>query len=187
MMKKEIAVFIADNYADYEISFICPELHNLKEKFDIKIIAPTSTLVVSMGGLKTIPDYSIDEYLDKNTIDFKIDMLLLCGGTIWSEKKYNLLRFDKMSLTYESEQEEITQRYKNLKSKVEAEEKKTKSTNQFLETIQKYEKVTELNRSMLCELIDSIHVYQAEGMGKNRQQRVEINYRFLAGSQCNIT
>jgi len=75
-----------------------------------------------------------------------------------------------MSLTYESEQEEITQRYKDLNSKVEAEEKKAKSTNRFLETIQKYEKVTELNRSMLCELIDSIYVYQAEGAGKKRQQ-----------------
>ena len=59
-------------------------------------------------------------------------------------------------------------------------------TNQFLETIRKYETVTELNRSMLVELIDSIYVYQAEGTGKDRKQRVEINYRFLAGSQCGI-
>ncbi|MEE0832729.1 MAG: DUF4368 domain-containing protein [Lachnospiraceae bacterium] len=36
------------------------------------------------------------------------------------------------------------------------------------------------------ELIDSIYVYQAEGTGKDRKQRVEINYRFLAGSQCGI-
>ncbi len=70
--------------------------------------------------------------------------------------------------------------------KERAEEKKTQSTNQFLETIRKYETVTELNRSMLVELIDSIYVYQAEGTGKDRKQRVEINYRFLAGSQCGI-
>ena len=73
-----------------------------------------------------------------------------------------------------------------MKCKIESEEKKTKSTNQFLETIRKYENVTELNRSMLCELIDCIYVYQAEGTGKERQQKVEINYRFLAGSQCSI-
>jgi len=95
-------------------------------------------------------------------------------------------RFAKMSSTYETEQLEIAERYKDLKSKVESEEKKTKSTNQFLETIRKYENVTELDRSMLCELIDSIHVYQAEGKGNERQQKVEINYRFLAGSQCGI-
>lgn len=39
---------------------------------------------------------------------------------------------------------------------------------------------------MLCELIDSIYVYQAEGIGKERKQRIEINYRFLAGSQRGI-
>lgn len=95
-------------------------------------------------------------------------------------------RFEKMSASYESEQKEIAKRQKELKDKIGAEEAKTKSTNQFLDTIRKYENVTELNRSMLCELIDSIYVYQAEGTGKNRTQRVEINYRFLAGSQCGI-
>lgn len=29
-------------------------------------------------------------------------------------------------------------------------------------------------------------MYQAEGIGKGRKQRVEINYRLLAGSQCGI-
>lgn len=39
---------------------------------------------------------------------------------------------------------------------------------------------------MLVELIDSIYVYQAEGTGQEKTQKVEINYRFLAGSQCGI-
>lgn len=95
-------------------------------------------------------------------------------------------RFEKMSSAYENEQKELTQKRDDLKKRIIAEEKKTQSTNQFLETIRKYETVTELNRSMLVELIDSIYVYQAEGTGKERRQKVEINYRFLAGSQCGI-
>lgn len=95
-------------------------------------------------------------------------------------------RFEKMSSAYENEQRELNQKRNDLKAKIKAEEKKTQNTNQFLETIRKYETVTELNRSMLVELIDSIYVYQAEGIGKERKQRVEINYRFLAGSQCGI-
>ena len=63
---------------------------------------------------------------------------------------------------------------------------KTQNTNQFLDTIRKYETVAELDRSMLVEPIDSIYVYQAEGTGRERKQRAEINYRFLAGSQCGI-
>lgn len=95
-------------------------------------------------------------------------------------------RFEKMSVTYENEQRELEERRKALKEKIEAEDYKTKNTNQFLETIRKYENVTELNRSMLVELIDSIYVYQAEGTGKERTQKVEINYRFLCESQCGI-
>ena len=91
-----------------------------------------------------------------------------------------------MSSAYENEQKELTQKRDDLKARIRAEEKKTQSTNQFLETIRKYEMVTELNRSMLVELIDSIYVYQAEGTGKDRKQKVEINYRVLAGSQCGI-
>ena len=95
-------------------------------------------------------------------------------------------RFEKMSSAYENEQKELTHKRDDLKARIRAEEKKTQSTNQFLETIRKYETVTELNRSMLVELIDSIYVYQAEGTGRDRKQKVEINYRFLAGSQCGI-
>ncbi len=95
-------------------------------------------------------------------------------------------RFEKLSSAYENEQRELDQKRNDLKAKIKSEEKKTQNTNQFLETIRKYETVTELNRSMLVELIDSIYVYQAEGIGKERKQRVEINYRFLAGSQCGI-
>ena len=95
-------------------------------------------------------------------------------------------RFEKMSSAYENEQKELTHKRDDLKKRIIAEEKKTQSTNQFLETIRKYETGTELNRSMLVELIDSIYVYQAEGTGKDRKQKVEINYRFLAGSQCGI-
>ncbi len=95
-------------------------------------------------------------------------------------------RFEKMSSAYENEQKELAHKGDDLKARIRAEEKKTQSTNQFLETIRKYETVTELNRSMLVELIDSIYVYQAEGTGRDRKQKVEINYRFLAGSQCGI-
>ena len=52
-------------------------------------------------------------------------------------------RFEKMSVTYENEQRELEERRKALKEKIEAEDYKTKNTNQFLETIRKYENVTE--------------------------------------------
>jgi len=94
MMTREIAVFISDGYADWELGFICPELNNSEENFKIVTIALTKETVCSMGGLKTIPDYSIEGYLkSKNN---SLHMLLLCGGTIWKENNYELSEVKKL-------------------------------------------------------------------------------------------
>lgn len=143
------------------------EMHELSEK----------------GGSKKIKQFEKDlEVAEKRIAE--IDSVIMKLFEQNALGKISDERFEKMSSAYESEQKELAQKRDELRTKIRAEEKKTQSTNQFLETIRKYETVTELNRSMLVELIDSIYVYQAEGTGKDRKQRVEINYRFLAGSQC---
>lgn len=145
------------------------EMHELSEK----------------GGIKKIKQFEKDlEVAEKRIAE--IDSMIMKLFEQNALGKISDERFEKMSSAYESEQKELAQKRDELRTKIRAEEKKTQSTNQFLETIRKYETVTELNRSMLVELIDSIYVYQAEGTGKDRKQRVEINYRFLAGSQCGI-
>lgn len=138
-----------------------------------------------VGGSKIITQFKQELSIIEKRIE-ELDSIIMKLFEQNALGKITDERFSRMSASYETEQAEITQRYKDIKSKVEAEEKKTKSTNQFLETIRRYENVTELDRSMLCELIDTIYVYQAEGQGKERQQKIEINYRFLAGSQCGI-
>ncbi len=145
------------------------EMHELSEK----------------GGSKKIKQFEKDlEVAEKRIAE--IDNVIMKLFEQNALGKISDERFEKMSSAYESEQKELAQKRDELRTKIRAEEKKTQSTNQFLETIRKYETVTELNRSMLVELIDSIYVYQAEGTGRDRKQRVEINYRFLAGSQCGI-
>ena len=139
------------------------EMHELSEK----------------GGSKKIKQFEKDlEVAEKRIAE--IDSVIMKLFEQNALGKISDERFEKMSSAYESEQKELAQKRDELRTKIRAEEKKTQSTNQFLETIRKYETVTELNRSMLVELIDSIYVYQAEGTGKDRKQRVEINYRFLA-------
>lgn len=88
-------------------------------------------------------------------------------------------RFQRMSIIYENEQAELMTKLKRLLEQKEKENAKTQQTDQFMKLIKKYEKVTELNREMLCELVEFIHVYQAEGRGKSRTQRVDIKYRFM--------
>lgn len=137
------------------------------------------------GGNEKIQQFKQDLELAEKRIA-EIDNVILKLFEQNALGKISDERFEKMSNVYENEQRELTNRRDGLKAKIQAEEDKTKNTNQFLETIRKYENVTELNRSMLVELIDSIYVYQVEGTGRKRTQKVEINYRFLAGSQCGI-
>lgn len=50
-----------------------------------------------------------------------------------------------MVSAYENEPKELTQKRDDLKARIRVEKKKTQRTNQFLETIHKYETVTGLN------------------------------------------
>lgn len=97
-MKNEIIVFISNRYADWEIGFICAELLRPKagKNFKISTLALTKETITSMGGLKIIPDYSIESFLQENQERCEIEMLLLCGGHIWKESNYMLPEVKKI-------------------------------------------------------------------------------------------
>ena len=58
-MKKEILVFISENYADWESAFICSELNKPETGFTIKTLAIGKNPIISMGGFTVVPDYTI--------------------------------------------------------------------------------------------------------------------------------
>jgi len=88
-------------------------------------------------------------------------------------------RYEQMAQTYEDEQVQLKSKLKELQAEIANYEKQVADAQQYLETISKYQNVATLNRQILCELVDSIYVYHAVGKGKERTQRVEVNYRFL--------
>ena len=51
--------------------------------------------------------------------------------------------------------------------------------DRFLAAVRKFMKMDTLTAPLLRELIDRIDVYETEGTGKNRTQRVVIHYRFV--------
>ncbi len=87
-MKKEILIFIANGYADWEIAYICPQINGASTDYIISTVAQTSDAVLSMGGLKVTPDYSLAELLEKNAKLIDVEMLLLCGGIVWRDCGY---------------------------------------------------------------------------------------------------
>lgn len=76
-MKKEILVFISENYADWEEAYICSELNKTKTDFVIKTLATSNVPIKSMGGFTVIPDYTVDQ------LPARFEMLIIIGGTSW--------------------------------------------------------------------------------------------------------
>lgn len=85
-MKKEILTFIFDGYADYESAYICSELNAPETDYVVKTLSFDKEPKISMGGFRTIPDYSINDYPNE------FAMLLLIGGNAWIEKKNNNIK-----------------------------------------------------------------------------------------------
>ena len=55
----------------------------------------------------------------------------------------------------------------------------TENKDRFLHAIQKFMEMQTLTGQLLRELIDHIDVYETEGTGKNRTQRIVIHYKFV--------
>ena len=51
--------------------------------------------------------------------------------------------------------------------------------DKFIAAIRKFMKMDELTAPLLRELIDHIEVYETQGVGKSRTQRIAIHYRFV--------
>lgn len=87
MIMKEILYVLLDSYAEHEIAFL-PEAvktdemgFRQKPKYENKIVASTLEPVKSIGGLRTLPDYTFD------TMPKDYAALVLIGGYGWFTPK----------------------------------------------------------------------------------------------------
>ena len=88
-------------------------------------------------------------------------------------------RFAKMSKRYEQEQGENAKKIKALRLELKKDESKRMDIDDFLETVRRYTDANTITKRMVAELIDHIDVFETEGIGKNRTQRIVIYYRFV--------
>lgn len=78
-----VLILLSENFADWETAYICPELNKL-ENYEIKTVSLSKAPVATMGGLKVIPDYNIDNIPE----GLDIKLLIIPGGLNWSDKEY---------------------------------------------------------------------------------------------------
>lgn len=82
-MKKEVLFVLLDEYADWEGAFLASSLHagvmpGSEIKYVTRTVAPTLNEVRSLGGFRTLPDYSFDNLPDEYAA------LILIGGMRWN-------------------------------------------------------------------------------------------------------
>ena len=85
-------------------------------------------------------------------------------------------RFTKMSMRYESEQKENSDKIKRLSSEIEKQSNRTTSTDMFISLVRKYTRTRKLTPRMLNELVEKIEVYNAEKIDGEWVQRLRIHY-----------
>ena len=86
-----------------------------------------------------------------------------------------------MELSHKYEQERITLKQKIADYRTQLSELSSDEQNKtsFISAIRKFMEMKTITAPLLRELIDHIDVYETQGVGKNRSQRIAIYYRFV--------
>lgn len=84
-MKKKIFVFLFDGFSDWEIAYLTPEIKK-NDEFDLIYFSQNGDSVLSMGGLRILPDISLKE-INLN----EVEMLILPGGTAWEKDENDFI------------------------------------------------------------------------------------------------
>ena len=74
---------------------------------------------------------------------------------------------------------ELKAKISDLRNKLMQSGEEQKEREYFIRAIRKFMQMERLTAPLLRELIDKIEVFETEGVGKNRTQRIVIYYRFV--------
>ena len=88
-------------------------------------------------------------------------------------------RFMKMSQRYDAEQQQLKKDIEELQRQCDRENDRAFCKEQFLKAVRKFMEMKTLMPTILHELVERIDVYQTQGRGKNRTQRIVIHYNFI--------
>ena len=88
-------------------------------------------------------------------------------------------RFMKMSQRYDEEQQQLKKEIEELQRRCDKEDDRVFCKDQFLKAVRKFMEMKTLTPTILHELVERIDVYQTQGTGKNRTQRIVIHYNFI--------
>ncbi len=96
-----------------------------------------------------------------------------------AENKVSEEWFMHMSQKYETERLELKNKIGRLRKELAEADELKHGQEAFVKAVRRFLSVQTLTRPLLQELIDRIDVFETEGVGKSRTQRISIYYRFV--------
>lgn len=87
--------------------------------------------------------------------------------------------FIELSHKYEKERMDLKAKIADTRHKIEELKNNNSEYEKFISTIRRFMQMDNLTSPLLRELIDHIDIFETEGTGKSRTQRIVIYYRFI--------
>ena len=87
--------------------------------------------------------------------------------------------FLQITHEYDVEQLALKAKIPQLREQIAEAERQAANKDKFIAAIRKFMQMKHLTAPLLRELIDHIDVFETQGVGKNRTQRIVIYYRFI--------
>ncbi|MBQ2964525.1 MAG: recombinase family protein [Clostridia bacterium] len=194
-VNKDIHYFSCSNYVK-DTRGTCPERHYIRADvleqiviLELKRLAlmlqMDEPLLVEILEKKTHKDF----YEEKKFLEGELQKAIVLQQTVASlyEKLYEDNAtgkvtdewFTHMSHKYEVERAELKVKIFNLRERVANMQTVQHSKDMFIGAVRKFLDMDTITAPLIHELIDHIDVYEAEGKGKNKTQRVVIHYNFV--------
>lgn len=89
-------------------------------------------------------------------------------------------QFEKLMAQYDSEQQELEERVKEIEASIHEIQQESENGQQFVHLVQKYRDLTEIDQTALNEFIDKVVVHEATGgRTADRSQQIDIYFNFI--------
>lgn len=192
---KEIHYFTcSDNKVDYRGK--CPGRHYVRADALEEVVKLELRRLVEM--LKIDESYFAQLLLRKNDeerekekkfLETELQKAIARSGTVSQlyEKLYedNVIGkvsdewFVELSHKYEKERMDLKAKIADTRHKIEELKNTNSEYEKFISAIRRFMQMDNLTSPLLQELIDHIDIFETEGTGKSRTQRIVIYYRFI--------
>lgn len=192
---KEIHYFTcSDNKVDYRGK--CPGRHYVRAdaleevvKLELRRLVKMLEIDESYFAQLLLRKNDKEREKDKKFLESELQKAIARSGTVSQlyEKLYedNVIGkvsdewFVELSHKYEKERMDLKAKIADTRHKIEELKNNNSEYGKFISAIRRFMQMDNLTSPLLRELIDHIDIFETEGTGKSRTQRIVIYYRFI--------